>query len=355
MRGANRVNKKKSVHEFSIEESDKELIAGGAQVPDAEKFNFPDKEGTPERNAMVGEVKELYKAPPSPNKELAHINTWDLSSTLIFNTRSETDFSRGTFDWEEGLDWYEIPDEQILQNCQCVAGVCPKDNLTDLKNGFFSLKTKIYGETFNLGESEPFYHQPTSQGTMCSGFLVSGDMIVTSSPFINKGNIKDTRFIFGYRMSGPMVPETRFPAADVYHGVEIIHHEIGENRDGWTLVKLDRKVQGQTIARISDQEIFCDQPLYVIGHPLGLPLKCSSGASIVHVTSETYFSASLNIYSSNSGSPVFDLDTHEVIGMVTQGVSQDFRWTGKGWISVIYPAEKGSSCINISGIIPFIK
>lgn len=349
------MNKKKSERELLVERLDKELIARGAQAPDAEKFNFPDKEGTPERNAMVGEVKELYKAPPSLDKELAHINTWDLSRILIFNTRSETDYTRGIGDWDERLDWYEIPDEQILQNCKCVAAVCTKDNLTDLKNGFFSLKTKLYGETFNLCDSEPFYDQPVSVGYMCCGVLVAEDVITTAYHNANRNNIEDFRFIFGYWMSGPGEPVLCFPAANIYRGIKIIHHEIGENRDGWALIKLDRKVQGQTIARISNQEIFCDQPLYVIGHPVGLPLKYSSGASVSHITSETYFMASLNIYMGNSGSPVFDLDTHEVIGMVLQGVPRDFRWTGKNWISVIYPEGRSAACTRISGIIPFIR
>lgn len=349
------MNKKKSMHEFSIEELDRELIARGAQAPDAEKFNFPDKEGTPERDALVREVKELYKAPPSPNKELANIDTWDLSRILVFNIRSETDYTRGIGDWDERLDWYEIADEQILQNCECVAAVCTKDNLTDLKNGFFSLKTKIYGETFNLCESEPFYHQPISVGFMCSGVLVAEDVIAAAYHVVRSHKIEDFRFIFGYRMSGPGEPVLCFPAANVYHGVEISHHEGVENRDGWALIKLDRQVQGQTIARISREEFFCDQPLYVIGHPLGLPLKFSSEASVVHITSKTGFTASLNIYSGNSGSPVFDIDTHEVIGMVLYGTHSDFRWTGKGWISVTYPGGRTAGCTRLSGISRFIK
>ena len=83
---------------------------------------------------MVGDVKELYKAPPSPNKELAHINTWDLSRILVFNTRSETDYTRGIGDWDERLDWYEIPDEKILQNCACVAAICTKDKSTEKRS-----------------------------------------------------------------------------------------------------------------------------------------------------------------------------------------------------------------------------
>jgi V8-like Glu-specific endopeptidase len=69
---------------------------------------------------------------------------------------------------------------------------------------------------------------------------------------------------------------------------------------------------------------------------MGLPLKYSPGAQI-RSTEEAYFSADLDVYSRNSGSPVFYRNTHEVIGMVVRGDAQDFRWTGKDWISIIYP------------------
>jgi len=349
------VNRKKSIHEFGVEELDKELIARGIQTSDEEKFNFEDTEGTPARHAVLKEAKKLYKTTSASNKELESISTWDLSRVIIFNIRNESDFSRGSSDWEERLDWYEIPDEQILQNSGCVAAVCSKDSLIDSGKGYYSLKTKIYGEVFNLCDAEPFYDQPVSIGFMYSGFLVSGDVIATTSHVLNGKNINDFCFIFGYRMSGPREPEIRVPVSNIYRGIEIIHHEKGENGDGWALIKLDRKVQGQAIARLSGEGIFSDEPLYVIGHPLGLPLKYTAGASIIEITSNNYFTAGLNIYSGNEGSPVFDLDTHELVGMVVQGVYSDFRWSGKGWLSVIQPGGTGSICMGISGIIPFIK
>ncbi|MCP4151268.1 MAG: trypsin-like peptidase domain-containing protein, partial [bacterium] len=78
------------------------------------------------------------------------------------------------------------------------------------------------------------------------------------------------------------------------------------------------------------------EPVYVIGHPVGLPLKYSPGAKVSD-TRAAYFSADLDIYSCNSGSPVFNSTDHTVVGIVVRGDSQDFRWTGKDWISILYP------------------
>ena len=48
----------------------------------------------------------------------------------------------------------------------------------------------------------------------------------------------------------------------------------------------------------------------------------------------------------------FDRKTNEVIGIVVRGDNQDFRWTGKGWLSIIYPNpdihSKEPQCTRVS-------
>ena len=108
-----------------------------------------------------------------------------------------------------------------------------------------------------------------------------------------------------------------------------------DNGQDWALLKLDRKVGGRTYATLSRRNIKIGNPIYVIGHPLGLPLKYVPGA-FMHDIKINYFWADLDVFMGNPGSPVFDSDTHEVIGLVVRGHEMDFRWTGKCWISIIY-------------------
>jgi len=69
--------------------------------------------------------------------------------------------------------------------------------------------------------------------------------------------------------------------------------------------------------------------------------------------------ADLNVYCGNSGSPVFDRETHEVIGLVVRGDNQDFRWTGKGWLSIIYPHPDFHSqepqCTSVTEFIDYCR
>jgi hypothetical protein len=342
--------------EFSVEELDRELIARGAQVPWEKQFKFKDREGTPERDAIMSRVKELYDTPPPPNEELAHLGTLELAKTVVFKTRSTLHFRLGT-PADGLLDWDEIFDEHIKNNTHCAAAIMLKDNLTDEKNGFSTLKVKKYGKTFNLCDAEPFYDQPAAAGHMCTGFLVKKDVIATAAHFVNERNVTDLRVAFGFKMLDSTTPVTRFPGENIYRGVEIIHKVFnGEGNGGnWALVKLDRAVVGQTIAKLSKKKIFCDQPIYVIGHPLGLPLKFGSGASVRDVH-EPYFAADLGVYTGNSGSPVFNKGTNEAIGMVTYGYNQDFRWTGRCWISIGRRAGiygESAYCTRVSEFIKY--
>jgi len=350
--------------EFTVEELDRELVARGAQIPGEKLFKFHDKEGTPERKAIMEDVKELYDAADSlsPNEALRDVSTWDLVRMLMLKTR-EIGGTRGIWNVDDRLDFYEIADERIKKNAHCTAAICLQEDLIDRENGFAALKLKNFGETFNLCDREPFQQQPTAAGPLCTGFLVKEDVIVTVAHFANERNVKKLRIVFGYKMSDSSTPITQVPDENIYKGVEIVRRvynrmdRIGEGVD-WALVKLDRKVEGQTIARLSEKVIYCDQPVYVLGYPCGLPLKYAPGAFVSDVY-KTCFVADLDVYSGNSGSPVFDSGTHEVIGMVARGDNRDFRWAGSGWISVIYPnldiCSKGAQCNNVSEFIEYCR
>lgn len=344
------MDEQKSPFEYSIEELDRELIARGAQVPDEEKFDFKNT-GTPERDAVMAKTREIYKTPPPLNKALSQIDTWDLAKVLIFKTQPFSDFTRGD-GAVELIDWNEIMDDQARKNAGSTAAICLKDNLNDTNKGSLMLKVKNYGKTFNLSDNEFFRDQPVSAGRMGTGFLVKEDVIATAGHFIDDNNVTDIRFIFGYKMVDSSTPATEFSKDNVYSGVKIIRRadSPGNNNAEWLLVKLDRKVVEWEVPTLSQDEIYWDQAVYTLGYPLGLPLKYASGASVFETITETFFKANLNIYSGSPGAPVFDINTNEIIGMVVKEGTPDFRWTGKGWLTIQKPDSPGIDCIKISAL-----
>ncbi len=354
---------RRSPAEFSVEELDMELIARGAQVPDEKRFKFSDNMDAFERDCIMQQVKELYDAAKSwsPNEMLRDISTEDLVKILLFKTgKIEIDGVRGTWGKDKRQDFFEIEDEQIKKNTGCVAAICMKDNLIKVNEEFSILKVKNYGKTFTLSDYESYHEQPIAAGRLVTGFLVKEDVIATAGHCANSGNVTDLRFVFGFNMQDPTTPVIRIPNRNIYKGVNIDHTIYDRKFIGsdWALVRLDRKVEGQILAALFEKDIFEGQPVYIIGHPVGLPLKYAPGAH-VHDIHDTFFGANLDIYMGNDGSPVFSSDTHEVIGIVVRGDYRNFRWTNSGWVSIIYPIRefhsRGAQCTRVSGFIDYCK
>ncbi len=64
------------------------------------------------------------------------------------------------------------------------------------------------------------------------------------------------------------------------------------------------------------------QHVYGLGHGFGLPLKFSPCGKILKpapVLHEELFNCELDFFSGNSGSPVFDTETHQLVGMLVRG------------------------------------
>jgi hypothetical protein len=344
--------RRKSPLEISVEDLDRELIARGAQTPGDKQFRFKAGEGFSGRDAVMTGIKELYKTAPPRNEALADMDTIDLAKILKFKAEPAMDFTR--LGQPEGpMDGDEIIDGPIKENAGCTAAIFMKDNFKDTGKGFSALKVTKYGDAFNLCDFELFREQPIAAGFMGTGFLVKEDVVAAAGHLADENNVTDLCFVFGYQMVDSSTPVTKFPNESIYRGVKILQAGYGAGKGDWALVKLDRKVVGQTIARLSEEKIFNDQAVYVIGHPLGLPMKYG-GKVFAGDVLETYFRAGLHIYSGNSGAPVFDFETHEIIGMVVGDENRDFRWTGKGWMS-FNPVDKYTTCTKVSDFIALVR
>lgn len=357
---------KKSPFEFSVEELDRELLVRTARVPMAERFKFSDPEGGPARDTVMAEVQQLYEKAVSlsPDDGLSHIETSELIKVLAFKTR-EIDNSRGVWGMENRQDIHELLDNkekdgvgEILKNADGVAALCMQNDVSADGPEHSKLRVKHYGKLFNLCDSEPFHNQLIGAGYMATAFLVEEDVIATAGHCATPKNLADLRFAFGFKMEDGSTPVIRLPNEDIYKGVEITHRVYDRDTGSdWALVRLDRNVTGRSVVNLHRGEISLDREVYVIGHPVGLPLKYSAG-SFVRATGDFCFTADLNVYSGNSGSPVFDVETHDVIGLVARGDNRDFRWTGGGWRSIIYPAldiaSKEPQCTRVSQFSQFV-
>jgi hypothetical protein len=182
----------------------------------------------------------------------------------------------------------------------------------------------------------------------CTGFLVADDLLLTAGHCVEtERRCASFKWAFGFKKGVQSLAKK-----DVYGCKEIVGQELESTfakiKD-YTLIRLDRKVLDRTPleyrtkgkARIGD-------PLIVIGHPSGLPLKISNGAKVSRMNwrelsiffstlfrKRYYFLANLDTYAGNSGSPVFNRETGLVEGLLIEG-GDDF----------IMDEERGCSVSN---------
>jgi hypothetical protein len=211
-------------------------------------------------------------------------------------------------------------------------------------DGTSTLRTVDFGTAQNLCAGERFREQPT--GAFCSGFLVAPDIIATAGHCVNAGNVTTVRFVFGFRMRDASAAQTVIDNGEIYRGVAVVGHQLAANGPDWALIRIDRPVTNHRVARIRRSGKVGDtQTLHVIGHPAGLPTKFARGAVVRDNAPAAHFVANLDSYGGNSGSPVFNSDTHEVEGILVRG-EIDFVQQGNCRVSLVCPTTgcRGEDC-----------
>jgi V8-like Glu-specific endopeptidase len=272
-----------------------------------------------------------------PSEELREFD----SKTLVKALKDNQKVIYGT---DDRLDIFQINDRSILSDADSVVALFTASDVTDNGNGTSNLRTQNFGVSNNLCPGERFREQPV--GAFCSGFLVAPDIIATAGHCVKQDNVTTMRFVFGFRMLNASTAQTVLSNAEIYRGVSVIgRQEVGNGAD-WALVRIDRSVPNHRIAQIRRTGKIADnQAVHVIGHPVGLPMKVAGKAAVRSNASNAFFVANLDTYGGNSGSPVFNSNTHEVEGVLVRGET-DFVQQGSCNVSLVCPATgcRGEDC-----------
>jgi V8-like Glu-specific endopeptidase len=180
-----------------------------------------------------------------------------------------------------------------------------------------------YAEQFHLGD--------------CSGFLIAKNKLLTAGHcMFSENDCKDNSWVFSFNETSE-----NFDTNSIYHCKKIIaqsfKYEANKISD-YAIIELDRETDREPLKYRKSGHPFPGTKLLIIGHPLGLPKKIADNAQIKYLNSEerqhpfksiilrkSYFIANLDSYAGNSGSPVFNLKTKEVEGILVQG-ADDFSF-----------------------------
>lgn len=253
---------------------------------------------------------------------------------ISISVQASTKSNRIIYDEDNRLDIAEVTNNTIKNISKSVAARVHRwsyDFQDEEKKGniYFYEPPKLsdpWGA--NVCSDEKFAQQPVISD--CTGFLVGEDLLVTAGHCMayegeevkNKVNDQCDEFqwLFDYDIDG----QTDLNLQDVkneklYRCKKVVYAKLDDDHD-YAIIQLDRKVKDRAPLKIRTKgKVEKNDPLYVIGHPSGLPKKYSPGAKVLSSRSKFYFSTNLDTFGGNSGSPVFNAKTNEVEGILVRG------------------------------------
>lgn len=223
---------------------------------------------------------------------------------------------------DDRQDIYAVADAQKLYVAQATCLVVPESELTNNGNGTYTLLTSPWTTQsgVTLCADEPFRGQLTAG--FCTGFLVGTDLLATAGHCITTtSSCANSAFVFDFQQIGPTTPPVTVIDADNVYFCSSIVDRIQSGDKDHAIVQLDRPVVNRNPLPIRRSgSVVNGDSLFVVGHPVTLPMKAAGGAAVQNANGTVaFFQANLDTYGGNSGSPVFGRSSGLVEGILVRG------------------------------------
>ncbi len=264
-----------------------------------------------------------------------------------FNTFAET---RIVYGEDNRVDVKNVHDEKIQKLGQAVAGRIFKYSYTESDDkstvAFDRILSLSHPRSMNVCKEEKFAEQPTVAD--CTGFLVGENLLVTAGHCMVRmgqtvedgmsSGCESNSWMFDYKVgSEGKIDLKNVNSKNIYNCKKVIYAKY-EKEEDFALIELDRVVEGREPLKLNMKASPNEgTELFVIGHPTGLPMKFADGARVFEIN-DKFFSTNLDTFGGNSGSPVFNLETMEVEGILVRGDTDYFPHT----------KDDGSRCMKVN-------
>ncbi len=212
-----------------------------------------------------------------------------------------------------------VLDERVRSQALAVAEMLDKDELTDAPNDFQAIKSpQSFASRYKLCPGERF-GSDLSFG-YCTAFLVRPDVIATAAHCFKDEDVNEVRFVFSHARSNVVLMNEHLIAShDVF---SVVGEPLIDSVHDVAVARLDHAPSDRSPVTIAPSALTDEANVYVLGHPRGLPTTVVLSTP-VKVVADPTFTADLDTFGGNSGSPVFDVSSGEVAGVLVEG-DRDF-------------------------------
>jgi V8-like Glu-specific endopeptidase len=271
------------------------------------------------------------------------------AAALIFAQLAAAPSKAGYDGVDNREDVERVSDTRIRANSRHVAGVITiPTSVNRSDRTYVTLKEYRLGERLSKGSNGYYFGFCPSERFLdqayhpdCTGFLVAPDVLVTAGHCVAEETRHDLLVVFELKTDAAGRPyDRRIPRSRTYIAKEVIlsksygdNYRVGNvegetNGRDWAYIRLDEPVCDRAVLpRATASNVSVGQSIYMIGHPMGLPLKYAPG-TVTAITDQAFL-ASIAGYTGNSGSPVFNATSHVVEGMYIGGKG-DLNWDSGG-------------------------
>jgi Trypsin-like peptidase domain len=230
------------------------------------------------------------------------------------------------FKTDHRVDYDQVSDSAVRSLGNSVFTFVLKHDLVRTPDGRFEFaKHDTLQKALGLCSGERFGEQ-TSVPTRCSGFVISSDLGVTAghcvSPLEVANFCKNYFIVFDYHMHPGGKASMILSKSSVYECDRISSLAFDPNgrSDDYAVLHFSRLIKHHPSLRYRKMGKIADQErVFMIGYPRGLAEKFSLDRKVSNNTDPSYFSADLDCFHGNSGSPVFNSKTLEVEGIFVRG------------------------------------
>ena len=247
------------------------------------------------------------------------------------------------------VDWYQMLglDQRILENASAAVALFTPGSLAATVDGKFHIMSEPLSKREQLCPDEGGDFRNQNVAAFCSGVLIAADKVLTAGHCVKSighrsdvPTLKDTAFVFGYRVFGPGDPgPSEIRAVNVFWGADegaAAHRPLGQyspTGEDWAIVQLDRPVPEQLARPVAESSWLTGKigdaaSVYVLGYPSGLPVKYAPEAVVRKNVAPGHFTSNLDTFGGNSGSGVYDERTHQLVGVLVRGTTDYGRKAG---------------------------